>query len=145
MLKKRWDLVPNLVASVQAYMQHESRTFAQIAELRSRAMGGGLSADQRMRVEDQLGGALRAVMLQVESYPALQSSHNVMHLQRTLTELEEQLSAARRAYNASVLELNNAVGMFPTNIFAGMVGVGPQPMLEAPQEERACPDVKGMF
>jgi LemA protein len=98
-----------------------------------------------MRVEDQLGGALRAVMLQVESYPALQSSHNVMHLQRTLTELEEQLSAARRAYNASVLELNNAVGMFPTNIFAGMVGVGPQPMLEVPQEERACPDVKGML
>lgn len=145
MLKKRYDLIPNMVATVKQYMTHESETLTKIAGLRTRAMDPNLPMDERVRVDNELMKGLRGLMVQVEAYPDLKANENFMHLQRTLNEVEEQLSAARRAYNAAVLEMNNAVEMFPSNIVAGMFNFKRHEMFEAPEAERATPDVKSLF
>lgn len=144
LLKKRYDLIPNLVASVKQYMTHESETFTKVAELRTRAMAAP-SADEAVALNNQLGAALRGLMVQVERYPELKANENFLQLQRSLNEMEEQLSAARRSYNASVTEWNNAVQMFPGNLFAGLFGFARRALLETPEAERANPDVGGLF
>ena len=122
MLKKRWDIVPNLVETVKGYAAHERSLFEAVTESRSRTMQGGASDDDKVHFDNavsQLVGLFRAT---VENYPQLKASENFLHLQRTLNELEEQISAARRAYNASVTDYNNSVEMFPTNLIASMFG-----------------------
>lgn len=121
LLKKRFDLIPNLVAAVKGYMTHEAGVFTKIAELRSRALSGQGGVDETIAIDSQLTGMLRSVLATVENYPELKASENFMHLQRTLNEVEEQISAARRAFNASVNEYNNAVQMVPTNILASLM------------------------
>ena len=141
MLKKRWDLVPNLVETVKGYAAHERGVFEAVTEARSRAMQGGASDDDKVHLDNavsQLVGLFRAT---VENYPQLKASDNFLHLQRTLNELEEQISAARRAYNASVTDYNNAVEMFPTNIVASMFGFARKPLLEFSPESRQTPHV----
>jgi LemA protein len=122
MLKKRYDLIPNLVATVQGYMMHERQTLEKVTQLRAEAMKGGLSDNVRVALDNQISRLLMGIMANVENYPQLKASQNFMHLQRTLTELEEQIAAARRAFNAAVMDYNNAVQMFPTNMVAGMMG-----------------------
>ena len=122
MLKKRYDLVPNLVAAVKGYMQHERKVLEEITELRARAMDGKVSNDQKVVMDNMFTKLLSSVMVAVENYPQLKASDNFMHLQRTLNELEEQISAARRAYNAAVTDYNNAVEMMPICIVARMFG-----------------------
>jgi LemA protein len=141
MLKKRWDLVPNLVATVQGYAKHEKSLFETVTQMRSRAMGGQMKADEMVQYDNavsQLMGVFRAT---VENYPQLKAGENFLHLQRTLNELEEQISAARRAFNAAVTDYNNAVQMFPTNIVASMFGFQIKTLLELSQQERQNPDV----
>lgn len=145
LLKKRYDLIPNLVATVKQYMQHEAGTLTKITELRAQAASGTLSADDAVDVNNRLGQALRGIMVQVENYPQLRASENFQQLQRSLNEVEEQLSAARRAFNASVTDYNNAVQMFPTNVMAGMMGYKTRRWFEAPEEERKNPNVKDLF
>ena len=145
MLKKRYDLIPNMVATVKQYMTHESETLTRIAGLRTRAMDPNLPMDERVRVDNELMKGLRGLMVQDEAYPDLKANENFMHLQRTLNEVEEQLSAARRAFNAAVLEMNNAVEMFPSNIVAGMFNFKRHEMFEIPEVERVAPDVKSLF
>lgn len=120
MLKKRWDLIPNLVSTVKGYADHERGLFEAVTAARSKAQSGQLSNDQKVGLENSFMQLLGVVRATVENYPQLKASENFLHLQRTLNELEEQISAARRAYNASVTDYNNAVQMFPTNIIAGM-------------------------
>jgi LemA protein len=141
MLKKRWDLVPNLVATVQGYAQHERSLFENVTQARSRAMGGQMSPNEMVQYDNavsQLMGVFRAT---VENYPQLKAGENFLHLQRTLNELEEQISAARRAYNAAVTDYNNAVDMFPTNIIASMFNFQRQTLLAFSDQERQNPDV----
>ncbi len=145
MLKKRYDLIPNMVATVKQYMTHESETLTKIAGLRTRAMDPNLPMDERVKVDNELMKGMRGLMVQVEAYPDLKANENFMHLQRTLNEVEEQLSAARRAFNASVLEMNNAVEMFPSSIVAGMFNFKRQEMFEVPEAERVNPNVKSLF
>ena len=145
MLKKRYDLIPNMVATVKQYMTHESETLTKIAGLRTRAMDPNLPMDERVKVDNELMKGMRGLMVQVEAYPDLKANENFMHLQRTLNEVEEQLSASRRAFNAAVLEMNNAVEMFPSNIVAGMFNFKRHEMFEVPEAERATPDVKSLF
>jgi LemA protein len=145
MLKKRYDLIPNLVASVKQYMQHEAGTLTEITNLRAQATRGNLSTDETVDLNNRLGKALGGIMVAVENYPELKASENFQQLQRTLNEVEEQLSAARRSFNASVTDFNNSVEMFPTNLMAGMMGYGTRRLFEAVETERQRPDVAKLF
>ncbi len=141
MLKKRFDLVPQLVSTVKGYMKHERDLLERITEMRARAMQG-LSSEEQVEMDARVTEALNQVMLAVENYPDLKASENFLHLQRTLTELEEQISAARRAYNAAVLDYNNAVQMLPTNIVAGMMNYKTKRYFEIVAGEREVVAVK---
>jgi LemA protein len=145
MLKKRYDLIPNLVAAVQQYMKHERGTLTEITELRTKAVTGGLTSDQKIEIDNKIGKMLSGIMVQVENYPNLKASENFLQLQGSMNEVEEQISAARRAYNAAVMDYNNAVEMFPTNIIAGMIGYKRKIMFEISEAERKNVDVKQLF
>jgi len=145
MLKKRYDLIPNLVATVKQYMTHEADTLTKVTELRAKATSGTLSSDEKVDLNNRLGKMLGGIMVAVEAYPDLKASENFQQLQRSLNEIEEQLSASRRAFNASVMDFNNAVEMFPTNIVAGMMGYTRRRMFEIPESERENPNVKELF
>jgi LemA protein len=140
MLKKRWDLVPNLVETVKSYAAHERGLFESVTEARSRAMQGRPSDDDKVVLDNAVSQLIGLFRMTVENYPQLKASDNFLHLQRTLNELEEQISAARRAYNASVTDYNNSVEMFPTNIIASMFGFVRKPLLEFSPESRLNPD-----
>lgn len=144
MLKKRWDLVPNLVATVQGYAAHEKTLFEKVTRIRSQAMAGRMTPDQMVQYDNavsQLMGVFRATM---ENYPQLKAGENFLHLQRTLNELEEQISAARRAFNAAVTDYNNAVDMFPTNIIASMFNFQRKALLEFGEQDRQTPQIGNM-
>jgi LemA protein len=145
MLKKRYDLIPNLVASVKQYMEHEAGVLTEITELRAKAISGRLSPDETVDLNRKLGTAMRGIMIAVENYPDLKASENFMQLQRSLNEVEEQLSASRRAFNAAVTRFNNAVEMFPTNIMAGMMNYRRRSLFEIDEAERQRPDVGALF
>jgi LemA protein len=144
-LKKRHDLIPNLVATVQQYMEHERSLLERITELRTRALAGNVPEGERLQLETALSGALRSLMVSVENYPNLKANENFLHLQASLNEIEEQISAARRTYNASVTDFNNAIEMFPSNIVAGMMGLSRKAVFEAEEVERQTPDVGQLF
>ncbi len=145
MLKKRFDLIPNLVGAVDRYMDHESGVLRELTALRARAMTGDLSAEERAEVDRATSAALGQLMIQVEAYPDLKASENFLQLQAALNEIEEQLSAARRTYNAVVTEFNNAIEMVPSNIVAGMMNLARRPYFEVDEGETATPDVGALF
>ena len=145
MLKKRYDLIPNLVATVKQYASHEKETLTEITELRAKAMSGGLSSDEQVKVDNQISKAMGGIMVAVESYPELKANENFIQLQRTLNETEEQISAARRAFNATVTDFNNAIEMFPSSIVAGMMHYTRRQLFEIPKTERENVDVGKLF
>jgi LemA protein len=145
MLKMRYDLIPNLVAAVKAYMQHEAGTLTRLTELRARAVGGNLTSDQKVEVNNEIHRTLRGILVAVENYPQLRASENVQQLQRSLNEVEDRISASRRAFNASVLDFNNAVEMFPTNLVAALMGLKRRAMFEIPEAERQNVNVAQLF
>ncbi|MHC4154912.1 MAG: LemA family protein [Planctomycetota bacterium] len=145
LLKKRYDLIPNLVATVKGYMQHERTLLSEVTEMRAKAIAEGTSDDQKVDLDNKMTKALGRIMVAVENYPDLKASDNFMHLQRTLTELEEQISAARRAYNAAVMAYNNAVEMFPTNIVASMMNYRRRRFFEIGERERESVDAGKVF
>lgn len=144
-LKKRFDLIPNLVASVSQYMEHEKSTLEKVTELRAQAMKPGISDEQKISLDAQLTSALGAINIAMEAYPDLKANENVMHLQRSLNEIEEQISAARLAYNQAVTDLNNAIEMFPTNIIAGWMNLQRKAVFEITVSERQNVDVGALF
>ncbi len=144
-LKKRYDLIPNLVAAVQKYMEHERGLLTEITELRSRAISGNISDSERVELDNKITHALGAINIAVENYPDLKANTNFLQLQAALNEVEEQLSAARRAYNAAVNSYNNAVQMFPTNLVAMIMGFKSRPFFEASEAERQNVNVKNLF
>lgn len=144
MLKKRFDLIPNIVATVKQYAKHEETIFARIAELRSKGYEQ-LSNDDKANFDKVFTQASHRFTAVAESYPELKASDNFMHLQRTLNEVEEQLSAARRTYNANVTDFNNTVMAFPSNMIAGMFGFKPRTLFSIPAEEQANPTIGNTF
>lgn len=144
-LKKRHDLIPNLVATVKQYMEHERALLERITELRAQATRPDLPEGDRMQIEAQLSGALRSLMIAVENYPQLKANENFLHLQASLNEIEEQIAAARRAYNSAVTDYNNAIEMFPTNFIASTMGLKRRAVFEAEEAERATPSVSQLF
>jgi len=138
-------LIPNLVAAVREYMTHERELLEKITELRSAVMQEGVSDEDRFDMENKLSGMLGQLKIAVENYPDLKANQNFLHLQASLNEVEEQISASRRAYNASVMNYNNGVEMFPTSFFARMMGYQRRASFEIPPEERENVDVGEMF
>ena len=145
MLKKRYDLIPNLVETVKQYMNFEQDTLTRVTEMRTKAVSGTLSDNERIETENQIGSMMRGIMVQVENYPELKASNNFMQLQRSWNEVEEQLSASRRTYNAAVTQYNNAIEMFPTNMLAGMMSYQRKAVLAISEEERKNVSAKDLF
>jgi LemA protein len=145
MLKKRFDLLPNLIETVKQYMQHESATLSKIVELRSKANSGTLSTEQKIDLDKQVSSGVRSLMLTVESYPDLKANQNFLNLQSTWTESEEQIAAARRSYNSAVTDYNDAIMMFPGSIVAGMLSYQPKVVLSNTEEERQNISAKTLF
>lgn len=143
-LKKRTDLIPNLVAAVKQYMTYEKDLLEQIVNLRTQAMGAS-NPEQRFKLEGELSQALRGLMINVENYPDLKANQNMLQLQAALNEAEEQISASRRFYNAAVTDYNNAVEMFPSNLVAGQMRLERKPVFSIPENERETPNLGKMF
>jgi len=145
MLKKRYDLIPNLVETVKTYMKHEKDTLTNITALRTKAISGTITPDEKVQLENQISGAMRGLMVAVENYPDLKASDQFNMLQRSWNETEEQISAARRFYNSAVTSYNNSVQKFPSNIFAAMFGYKRKEVFVIPEVERQNISAKALF
>lgn len=142
LLKKRWDLIPNLVTVVKGYMTHEANLLERLTSLRGSAISAEQAGNGRLQAEQQLSGALDRFRVVAESYPDLKANENFLQLQAALNECEEQLSAARRAFNAAVLQYNNTVEMFPHSLIARQFGFRRREFFAILESERAVPSVK---
>ena len=120
-LKRRYDLIPNLVSTVKGYAAHESGVFEKVTQARSQAMQAGSMAE-RLKDENQLSGALKSLFAVAENYPELKANQNFLQLQNDLTDTEDKIQAARRFYNGNVRDYNTKIQTFPGNIFASMFG-----------------------
>lgn len=145
MLKKRYDLIPNLVSTVKAYMKHEQETLLKLTELRAKAISGDVQTDEKVDLSNQISSAVRGIMVAVENYPDLKASDNFMQLQGSWNETEEQISASRRFFNTAVTDYNNGVEMFPTSLLAGMMGYKRKQVFEIPELERQNISAKQLF
>jgi LemA protein len=140
-LKRRHDLIPNLVETVKGYAAHEKGTFENIAKFRSMAMQATGPADKAL-AENQLTGALKSLFAVAENYPQLQASQEFTQLQTSLNQTEDAIQNARRYYNAVVRDLNTRIQSFPTNILAGMFGFQQKQYFEAAAGDREPVAVK---
>jgi LemA protein len=140
-LKRRHDLIPNLVETVKGYAAHEKGTFENIAKLRSQAMQAVAPAD-KAEAENQLTGALKTLFAVAENYPELKASEEFTQLQGSLNQTEDSIQNARRYYNAVVRDLNTKVQSFPTNLIAGMFGFTQRQFFETAAADREPVQVK---
>lgn len=145
MLKKRFDLLPNLVETVKQYTKYEESVLTKVVELRSKAMSPGISNEEKLDIDRQLSAGVKGLMVNIENYPDLKANQNFIQLQSAWTESEEQIAAARRTYNATVTDYNNGVMMFPGSIFAGMLNYQPMTVLANTEEERKNISAKDLF
>ena len=120
-LKRRYDLIPNLVETVKGYAAHEADTLEKVTEMRTRAMNA-TAPDDRAEAENMLSGALKSLFAVSETYPNLKANENFMELQRELSDTENKIQAARRFYNSVVQELNTSLQSFPGNVVGGAFG-----------------------
>ena len=134
-LKQRHDLIPQLVATVKGYAQHEKSLLEEVTRARTAAMGA-TTIDDKIQAEGQLTAALNGLKVAVEAYPDLKANQNFMQLQGEISDIENKLAAVRRFFNSATKELNNAVETFPGNIFAGMFGFKREMMFEVGETER---------
>jgi len=144
-LKKRYDLIPNLVAAVKKYAAHEKDLLTNITALRSKAIDKNLSNDEKVAIDNQISSAMKSIMVSVENYPDLKANENFMNLQRNLTEVESQITAARRTYNAVVTDYNNSIQTFPGNLMAGFLHYTRKAVFVIPEVERVNVNVSAMF
>ena len=140
-LKRRYDLIPNIVETVKGYAKHERETFENVTKARNMAMNASGVAD-KAQAENMLTGALKSLFAVAEAYPELKANQNFMMLQEELSGTESKIAYARQFYNDSVLQYDNAIEMFPTNIMASMFSFQPRPYFEAPTADREPVKVK---
>lgn len=139
-LKRRYDLIPNLVETVRGYAGHEKDTFEAVVQARSRAMASSGPAE-RAQAEGMLTNALKSLFALSEGYPELRASENFQQLQGTLSRLEDDIQKARRYYNAVIRDYNTRVGQVPTNLVARSFGFREREFFEVDEGERAVPRV----
>lgn len=141
-LKRRYDLIPNLIETVKGYAGHERGIFEKVAEMRAASMGAG-SIEEKAEAEAGLTKALKTLFAVVENYPDLKANENFLSLQQDLNKIEDELQLARRYYNGATRNYNIAVHTFPINIVAGISGFGIQDYFEVDDaQERQAPKVK---
>lgn len=144
-LKQRHDLIPQLVATVKGYADHEKEVLTRVTEARSAAMNA-TSINDKIQAENALTSALAGLKVSLEAYPDLKANQNYLQLQNEISDIENKLAAVRRFFNSATKELNNAVQTFPSNLLAGIFGFKKEPMFEVPQSERAdiekAPEIK---
>ena len=136
-LKKRYDLVPQLVATVKGYATHEKELLESITAARSAAVNAS-SIDDKIKADQQLSSALAGLKISVEAYPDLKANQNFLQMQVELADMENKLASSRRYFNSATRELNNAVQTFPNNIMAGMFGFHKEAMYEIESSQRAA-------
>ena len=134
-LKKRWDLIPNLVETVKGYAHHEQETLKSVTTLRNHAYDT-MSNDEKLQTNEELNGEIKKIMFLAESYPDLKASENFKDLSDKLTKIEDDIANARKYYNGTVRLFNNKVEMFPNNLLAKLFGFHSQLMFEASPKEK---------
>ena len=140
-LKRRYDLIPNLVETVKGYASHEQSTFEQVVEARNRAVAAG-TVEEQAQAENFLTGALKQLFALAESYPDLKASQNFSELQAQLADTENKIAVSRQIYNDSVLTFNNRVQTVPSNMVAAMTGFSVKPFFDAPEAAEQAPEVR---
>ena len=140
-LKRRYDLIPNLVETVKGYAAHEKDVFENVTKARAAAMGAQTVAEHGV-AENMLAGALKSLFAVSEAYPALRASENFSKLQDELSDTENKIQAARRFYNSNVLVLNTAIEQFPTNLIANMFGFAKSDFFQMDEAQREPVAVK---
>ncbi|PTQ51135.1 MAG: LemA protein [Brockia lithotrophica] len=139
-LKRRHDLIPNLVETVKGYMKYEQETLEKVVAMRNLLVAG--SPEERVEADNQLTGALRQLFALAENYPDLKANENFLRLQEELTTTENKIAYARQLYNKTVAEYNIRRETFPANLFAGMFGFARVEPLSIPEAEREAPQVR---
>ncbi|AQQ09060.1 LemA family protein [Sedimentisphaera cyanobacteriorum] len=140
-LKRRHDLIPNLVETAKGYMKHEQQTLQGVVDARSRALGAG-NVNEKIDAEQKLNGAMSQFLLTVENYPDLKANQNFLALQEELTSTENKIAFARQGYNDQAMTYNNKISMFPSNIVAGIFRFTKWNYFEVENEqERQAPEV----
>lgn len=140
-LKRRYDLIPNIINSVKGYAKHEKEVFMKVTEARTAAMGAQSMGDH-VKSENMLSETLKSLFAVAENYPQLQASENFLHMQQELTDAEDKIAAARRFYNANIRTFNTKLQVFPTNLIAGMFGFKDREFFDAPDVAMETPEVK---
>lgn len=140
-LKKRWDLIPNIVETVKGYAKHEKSTLSEVIKLRNDAYDN-MSSDEKIKANQQLSKGITKIMALAEQYPDLKANENFKDLSEQLTKVEDDIANSRKYYNGTVRIFNNKVQMFPSNIIAGILGFKEQKMFEASENERENVQVK---
>jgi LemA protein len=143
-LKKRYDLIPNLVETVKQYMIHEATVLNDVTKLRSK-LADAISNEDKVALHNDISKRLNGIMVSVENYPNLKASQNFIKLQAAWNESEEQISASRRFYNGAITDYNNAVLTFPSNIIANKLGFIPKKVFEIDETERKNINAKDLF
>lgn len=141
-LKRRYDLIPNLISTVKGYAKHEKDLFERVTEARAAAINAGTPGEQE-KAENMLTGALKSVFAVAENYPELKANQNFLELQRELSDTENKIQASRRFYNGNVRDFNTKIEVFPTNLIAKQLGFSKREFFEA--EEGAKENVKVEF
>ena len=139
-MKRRYDLIPNLINTVKGYAAHESGVFEKVTAARTAAMGARTMKEHAEK-EGALSETLKTLFAVSENYPSLQASQNFLELQHELTDAEDKIQAARRFYNGNVRVLNTKIQQFPVNTIAGMFGFVAKEFFEATEAEHAVPNV----
>lgn len=142
-LKRRNDLIPNLVETVKGYAKHEQETFEKVIAMRNQLLSipeGDI--EKQMEVSNQLTGALKSIFALAESYPDLKANQNFLNLQEELTNTENKIAYSRQLYNSTVKDYNITIETFPSNIVAGIHHFSKKAMLETPEEQKDVPTVR---